>query len=575
MKLRVIVITQVIVLAFITCGCSVLLEKGGDYIEHATTPTPLFAAIDFGSLEWVKEEVDSGANLNEEQSSNLLSRKMRPIQYAYDECFNEAIPNYLIEAGTDLTFCDSQGDTLLFSAALRPDGVELCRQYLEHGIDINHVNNNGDTALDMAAKEGYYSTAEFLIDNGATVSQHTLEEVVQGVNGQGYEHLDLVQLIVNNCSPTNINNVLPPLIVEAIKGNSPYLICAESQDIANLSAEQKRMLGYSLVAFCNKDALAHCFDIGLSYNDWDLAPLDIAAQYGNISTLSWLLENKSIFSEGDLSITSALYSAVSAGQYQTSEYLLDNAITVSFASPQGESFSYLDLAAMSGNIQLFELLVERGSPICNQVIISSFGIAVQKGEYEMGEAIWDHIDFSSITDSEKETIWKDSFPCLSLLERCSQAGLSKHDNEMLLNAVQLNRTDILQFLLKNGNKISYEALSSAVSLGYLDAVKLMVAYGADVNQRDTDGDLPIISIAAMSSAHITKYLIKSGADVNSKSEDGTTALMFAVMRDRVPCVQLLLEAGADLSSTNSEGNSVFDIAETKQNPDILELLSAF
>ena len=45
MKLRVIVITQVIVLAFITCGCSVLLEKGGDYIEHATTPTPLFAAI--------------------------------------------------------------------------------------------------------------------------------------------------------------------------------------------------------------------------------------------------------------------------------------------------------------------------------------------------------------------------------------------------------------------------------------------------------------------------------------------------------------------------------------------------
>ena len=193
----------------------------------------------------------------------------------------------------------------------------------------------------------------------------------------------------------------------------------------------------------------------------------------------------------------------------------------------------------------------------------------------MGEAIWDHIDFSSITDSEKETIWKDSFPCLSLLERCSQAGLSKHDNEMLLNAVQLNRTDILQFLLKNGNKISYEALSSAVSLGYLDAVKLMVAYGADVNQRDTDGDLPIISIAAMSSAHITKYLIESGADVNSKSEDGTTALMFAVMRDRVPCVQLLLEAGADLSSTNSEGNSVFDIAETKQNPDILELLSAF
>lgn len=62
------------------------------------------------------------------------------------------------------------------------------------------MNNNGDTALDMAAKEGYYSTAEFLIDNGATVSQHTLEEVVQGVNGQGYEHLDLVQLIVNNCS---------------------------------------------------------------------------------------------------------------------------------------------------------------------------------------------------------------------------------------------------------------------------------------------------------------------------------------------------------------------------------------
>lgn len=575
MKLRVIVITQVIVFAFITCGCSVLLEKGGDYIKHATTSTSLFAAIDFGSLEWVKEEVDSGANMNEEQSSSLLSPKIRPLQYAYDQCLNDAIPNYLIEAGADLTFYDSQGNTLLFSAALRSDGVELCRQYLEHGIDIDHVNNNGDTALDAAAKEGYYSTAEFLIDNGATVSQHTLEAVIQGVNGQGYEHLDLVQLVVNNCSPTDINNVLPSLVVDAIKGNSPSLICAESKDIANLSAEQKLMLGYNLVAFCSKDALAHCFSIGLSTSDWNLAPLDIAAQYGNISTLSWLLENKSRFAENYLSIPSALYSAVSAGQYETSEYLLDNAITVSFASPQAEGFSYLDLAAMSGNIQLFELLAEKGSPVSNQVIISSFGIAVQKGEYEMGKAIWDHIDLSSITDSEKESLWEDSFPCLSLLERCYQAGLSNHDSEMLLYAVQLNRTDILEFFLKNGSEISYEALSSAVSLGYLDALKLMVAYGADVNKRGADGDLPILSIAAMSSSHITKYLIETGADVNAKSEDGTTALMFAVMRDRVPCVQLLLEAGADLSSTNSEGNSVFDIAEIKQNPDIFKLLSAF
>ena len=128
---------------------------------------------------------------------------------------------------------------------------------------------------------------------------------------------------------------------------------------------------------------------------------------------------------------------------------------------------------------------------------------------------------------------------------------------------RIDRVDIIEFLLECGSKISYEALSSAVYLGYLDALKLMVSYGADVNLKETDMDSLILFTAAMSSANITNYLIEAGADVNASSEDGMTALMFAVMYDRIPCAQVLLDAGADPMFINEEGASAESIAKDK------------
>ena len=242
MRIRFIVIMQAMLFFVLACGCSVLFKGDGQAPDTQEPSASLLSAIDFGSLEWVKEEIQNGADLNTVVAGNLLSHNVVPLQYAYKNCSNPEVPDYLIRAGADLSFEDSQGNSLLFSAALRSDGVEWCQLLLEHGIDIDHTNKKGETALDVAAKEGYYSTSEFLLDNGAKVSQHTLELALQGVSGQGYEHLDLVQLILNRCSSSDVNNVLPISIVKAIEGNSKYLLDLGADDITALNSEYQKCL---------------------------------------------------------------------------------------------------------------------------------------------------------------------------------------------------------------------------------------------------------------------------------------------------------------------------------------------
>lgn len=61
----------------------------------------------------------------------------------------------------------------------------------------------------------------------------------------------------------------------------------------------------------------------------------------------------------------------------------------------------------------------------------------------------------------------------------------------------------------------------------LEMVKLLIAHGADVNQRNFRGATALMGAACGRDVSVVKYLIEKGADVNARDSDGTTALMCA------------------------------------------------
>jgi hypothetical protein len=88
-------------------------------------------------------------------------------------------------------------------------------------------------------------------------------------------------------------------------------------------------------------------------------------------------------------------------------------------------------------------------------------------------------------------------------------------------------------------------LGYASSSGYLEVVKALVKYGADVN-RPGWGDCPPLFFAATSGhIEIVKYLIENGADVNQKISEEFGGTIIKQMGSKHPdIVELLKAAGA-------------------------------
>lgn len=142
-------------------------------------------------------------------------------------------------------------------------------------------------------------------------------------------------------------------------------------------------------------------------------------------------------------------------------------------------------------------------------------------------------------------------------------------------AVQLEKLEIVKFLLENGakcdcsDKDGLAPIHYAVKNNFLEILDLLVKLGkADVNFRSLDsvyfGYTPLHY--ACSSSHnsgivMAKKLIILGADVNAMTQDGSTPLHLAVKNDG-SFVQLLIDAGANVNAQDKAGVTPLMIAAT-------------
>jgi ankyrin repeat protein len=104
-------------------------------------------------------------------------------------------------------------------------------------------------------------------------------------------------------------------------------------------------------------------------------------------------------------------------------------------------------------------------------------------------------------------------------------------------------------------------VAKAAVAGDLEALKTLIAAGADVNAQNDKGETPLMEAAAMGQADAAKLLIAAKADVNAKKKDGVTALHGAAFFAHPELVKLLIAGGADVNAKNQKGETAATIAE--------------
>ncbi|MFC5384551.1 ankyrin repeat domain-containing protein [Aquamicrobium segne] len=127
----------------------------------------------------------------------------------------------------------------------------------------------------------------------------------------------------------------------------------------------------------------------------------------------------------------------------------------------------------------------------------------------------------------------------------------------LHDAAGKNNAALVTRLLAEGTKIDSRNDSGATALlvathaNAVDAARVLIEAGADVNAKDNIHDSPYLYAGARGHLDILKLTLAHGADLKSTNRYGGTALIPASERGHVETVKTLIEAGSDVDHVNN------------------------
>ncbi|CAJ1339576.1 unnamed protein product [Effrenium voratum] len=199
----------------------------------------------------------------------------------------------------------------------------------------------------------------------------------------------------------------------------------------------------------------------------------------------------------------------------------------------------LSLAARTGRLPIFELLLERGGRQLVARDASSAAIAAARSG---------HIKILA-------HLWSQGFPMM----KASASGTTA-----LHEAARCGRLDAVQWLLDHNadctrmDSTGGEALHVAAAFGHVQVVETLLQ-ATDSSRRDADGRTALM----LSSLHghvATTELLASPASVKLQDNKGRTALHFAAIRGQSCAMPCLLEARADVQSVDHMGRTPLHLA---------------
>lgn len=87
-------------------------------------------------------------------------------------------------------------------------------------------------------------------------------------------------------------------------------------------------------------------------------------------------------------------------------------------------------------------------------------------------------------------------------------------------------------------------------------IEFFLAEGATVDQKDANGNTPLLNAAARNSLEVVSLLSKDLKDINGANKEGQTALMLALQHNLLEVAEFLLYKGANIAAVDAQGNTV-------------------
>ena len=588
-----------------------LIQKGAKVL-------PMNLAACFGDTDRVRKLIRDGVDVNAKGEGAGKDRAALhwAVAHGHKDTVELLIKNGAIVSGRATTMW-----TPLHVAAGH-EQKEMVELLIAHDADITAKDNNGYTPLHVVAWGDSVDVAEILIDAGADMNAEDNWGGTPLVMAIDCNRAELVALFIakgmdpnrpiswggttlHRAAYTGSKDVIQLLISKGVKVN-------RKDDIGRTPIEIA--IGFSRQVV-SKTARLQTAKL-LASHGAEIPPIHLAAYLGDIEKIKSLIKGGADVNARWLDFGTPLRAAAASDQKDIAELLITEGADVNVGNKSGGT--PLHKAAQNGCDEVARLLIDKGADIHiedsngyppvlvaatwkHQTVVDVLldaGADINAKENREMTALhflaWygrqDSINMMEFllargADIEAKSMW-DSTPLFFAVQNgkleSAQFLLSKGAN---INAKDNNgqtplsvakgrgRTEMVEFLLKHGAKEGSPSLHQAATDGDIERVKLFIAKGVDVNEKNQTGDTPLHLAVARNQKAIVALLIDKGADIEATcSRWGNPPLVFACAIGRRDIAELLLSKGADIEAKNSDGGTPLLMAAYSGKPEVAELL---
>jgi ankyrin repeat protein len=192
--------------------------------------TELIMASARDDLVRVQELIRDGANVNE--VSNGVNAMTIAAKFGYIQIVRE-----LLEHGANVNAANDDGITALMEASLI-NKLIIVQYLIDHGANVNQRDNAGRTALIFACAKSFPSMIKYLISAGADVNAHdTVGNTALHILCRMNQHVHKLELLLENGANVNAadNGGRTALMEASLKNNLLSVRCLISYG-ANINA---------------------------------------------------------------------------------------------------------------------------------------------------------------------------------------------------------------------------------------------------------------------------------------------------------------------------------------------------
>ena len=255
-----------------------------------------------------------------------------------------------------------------------------------------------------------------------------------------------------------------------------------------------------------------------------------------------------------------IWLASKAGNLEKVNELIEAGVAAD--QPNDDGTTPLIMAALGGKTEVARLLIEKGADVNAKANDGNTAIhsAAFLGHLGVVKLLVDNgVDLKVRNRGGEIPLQVASSPWDDVVE------FTMRINDMLnldlnLTESKENRGQVARYLQAPTDAQQQRDIWSAAKMGKLKLVRELLAGGIAVDQRDSDGNTPLVMAAMAGKTEIARLLIENGADVNAKTNNEGTSLHGAAFMGHLAMVRLLVENQAELTVLNGNGETAWDVA---------------